>query len=157
MDSVVESLDRLWAAGELRTLEADLDRFIREHVPEIRHAAQRERGGGLGLARLRRVRGEITDRQFLDFCVRAVLRRRGSCNPVRDIHEQRSAIEREVWYEGERRHAPVARERREQIARAWAVRHAPQWREWHLLQMLYVWQKKADEYLELLTEATVQR
>jgi hypothetical protein len=105
------------------------------------------------VARTPHVRGEISDRQFVDFCVRSVLRKRGTCNARRDIQEQVGEIEKEVWYEGEREQHAVAAERREEIARAWASKHASQWREWRLFQLLYVWEKKADHYVHILKPA----
>jgi hypothetical protein len=78
----------------------------------------------------------------VDFCVRAVLRKRGTCNPAGDIQDQCYEIEKEVWYEGERAKRPVGAERREEIARSWASQHASKWREWRLFQLLYVWEKE---------------
>lgn len=151
MSEIRPALDDLWRKGHLRELEGDLDCFIRDHLTDIRKAMREGKGGGLDVARLRHSRGELSERQFVDFCVRATLRRRGSCNPARDIVEQRQEIGREVWYEGERRRAPVPDDRREQIAREWASRHAPLWREWRLYQLLYVWDKKADQYLPIIS------
>jgi hypothetical protein len=153
MGGVLQSLEELWARGQLRDLEADLDRFIRDNLVELRRVMNEGRGGGQEVARKRHVRGEISDRQFVDFCVRSVLRKRGTCNARRDIQEQVGEIEKEVWYEGEREQHAVAAERREEIARAWASKHASQWREWRLFQLLYVWEKKADHYVHILKPA----
>jgi hypothetical protein len=150
MGGVLQSLEELWSRGQLRDLESDLDRFIRDNLPELRRILREGAGGGQEIARRRHLRGEISDRQFVDFCVRSVLRNRGTCNARRDIQEQVGEIEKEVWYEGERQHHPVPAERREEIARGWARQHASQWREWRLFQILYVWDKKADQYLDLL-------
>lgn len=148
---VLNRLEDLWKNGHLRALEADLDRFIRDHLIEIRRSVREGKAAALVVARRRYTRGEISDRQLVDLCVRDVLRRHGSCNPGRDIEDQRGEIEREVWYEGERRQAPVPADRREEIARSWAHRHASRWREWRLFQLLYVWNKKVDEYVGLIT------
>ena len=150
LGSFVTALDELWNKGQLRDLESDLDCFIRDNLGEIRKSLREGESGGVDVARRRYSKGEINDGQLVDFCVRTILRRRGSCNPGRDIQEQRGEIEREVWYEGERQRAPVAAERREQIARAWARQHAPNWREWRLFQMLYVWEKKSSHYVGLI-------
>jgi len=149
--TVVGTLDDLWRRGQLKDLEEDLDRFIRSNLVEIRKALQEGKVGGLDVARRRYSRGEIDDHQLMDFCVRAVLRRRGSCNPKKDIEEQREEIEKEVWYEGERRQAPVPPELRDKIAVSWCRSHAGNWREWRIFQLLYVWNKKADEYMRLIT------
>lgn len=151
MSAVFRELDDLWKKGQLRQLEEDLDRFIRENLGEIRSVLREGKAAALVVARQRYTSGEITDRQLVDLCVREVLRRRGSCNPRRDIEEQRGEIEREVWYEGEREKQPVSTARREEIARAWARRHAPKWREWRLYQLLYIWDKKLDQYLGLIS------
>jgi hypothetical protein len=151
MRSVLTSLEELWKKGRLRDLEQDLDRFIQENVHEIRRVMREGREAGQEVARRRYLRGEITDRQRVDFCMRMMLRKRGTCNARRDIEEQRDEIEKEVWYEGERGSRPVAAARREEIARSWASQHASQWREWRLFQILYVWGKKADQYADLFT------
>jgi hypothetical protein len=46
----------------------------------------------------------------------------------------------------------VPADRREEIARSWAMKHASQWREWRLFQLLFVWEKKAESYLQLISE-----
>jgi len=150
MGGVLKSLEELWTQGQLRDLETDLDRFIRDNLQEIRRVMSEGRGSGTEIARRRYMRGEISNEQLVDFCVRAVLRKRGTCNPRRDIQEQCFEIEKEVWYEGERARQPVCAERREEIARSWATQHASKWREWRLFQLLYVWEKKADLYVKLL-------
>lgn len=150
MASVLHALDDLWRKGQLGELERDLDSFIRAHLPEIRTTLREEKAAGVEIARRRYRKGEMSDRQLVDYCVRAVLRRRGSCNPHRDIQEQIGEIEKEVWYEGERERKPVTPARREEIARSWAKRHAQMWREWRLYQLLYVWDKKVDQYVELI-------
>jgi len=152
MADFLQSLEDLWTRGKLQDLERDLDRFIRENLPEIRRAVQEGQAGGQDVARRRYSKGEINDSQLVDFCVRATLRKRGSCNPRRDIEEQRGEIEKEVWYEGERQRGPVPPELREEIARRWASKYASQWREWRLYQLLYIWEKKADHYLRLISE-----
>jgi hypothetical protein len=152
MATFLKSLEDLWKSGQLKDLEQDLDCFIRSNLPDLRKAIREGKSVGEVLARRRHRRGEISDRQFVDFCVRSVLRRKGSCNPGRDIEEQRREIEKEVWYEGERQRRPLPADRREDIARKWAKHHAPNWREWRLFQMLYVWEQKADQYLTLLSE-----
>lgn len=150
MTSVLHALDDLWRKGQLRELEKDLDAFIREHLAEIRRALREEKTAGLEVARRRYRQGDLTDRQLVDYCVRAVLRRRGTCNARRDIQEQMGEIEKEVWYEGERLRGPVTPARREEIARSWARRHASMWREWRLYQLLYIWEKKVDAYVDLI-------
>jgi len=151
MGAFLSSLEDLWAKGQLRDLEADLDRFIRENLTEIRRAVLEGKSAGQEVARRRYLKGEISDRQLVDYCVRSTLRNRGTCNARRDILEQKGEIEKEVWYEGERQKRPVAPERREEIARSWARSHASQWREWRLFQLLYVWEKKAEAYVALLS------
>ena|SRR5436190_10130810 len=150
MGGVLKSLEELWSQGQLRDLETDLDRFIRDNLQEIRRVMSEGQISGTEIARRRYLRGEISSEQLVDFCVRAVLRKRGTCNPRRDIQEQCYEIEKEVWYEGERVQSPVCAERREEIARSWATQHASKWREWRLFQLLYIWEKKADEYVKLL-------
>jgi hypothetical protein len=150
MGGVIRSLEELWSRGQLRDLEGDLDRFLRDNLQELRRILREGRGSGQEVARRRFNRGEISDRQFVDYCVRSVLRKRGTCNARRDIQEQVCEIEKEVWYEGERRQNAVSAEKREEIARQWASKHASQWREWRLFQLLYVWEKKADDYVSLL-------
>jgi hypothetical protein len=157
MGTFLQSLEDLWNKGQLRDLETDLDRFIRDNLGELQKAVQEGKNGGLDVARRRYTKGEISDRQLVDFCVRAILRKRGTCNPCRDILEQVSEIEKEVWYEGERQKRPVAPDRREEIARKWASSHASQWREWRLFQLLYVWEKKAEEYVPLLAPRQPQQ
>jgi hypothetical protein len=152
MATFINSLEDLWKSGQLKDLEADLDCFIRSNLPDLRKAVREGRAGGQEIARRRHRRGEITKPQFVDYCVRSVLRRRGSCNPGRDIEEQRLEIEKEVWFEGERQRRKLPAERCEEIARKWAKLHAPHWREWRLFQMLYVWEKKSDQYLRLISE-----
>ena len=150
MGGVLKSLEELWSQGQLRDLETDLDRFIRDNLQEIRRVMSEGRGSGTEIARRRYMRGEISNDQLVDYCVRAVLRKRGTCNARRDIQDQCYEIQKEVWYEGERVRQPVCAERREEIARSWARQHASKWREWRLLQLLYVWEKKAGEYVKLL-------
>ena len=157
MGGVLSSLEELWAKGQLRDLEHDLDRFIRDNLVEIRRVMTEGRGAGTEIARRRFMRGEINNQQLIDYCVRAVLRKRGTCNPRRDIQEQCFEIEKEVWYEGERAQRPVPAERREEIARSWARSHASQWREWRLFQLLYVWEKKAEAYVPLLSPHPTQQ
>jgi len=157
MGAFLKSLDELWSKGQLRDLEADLDRFIQDNLPEIRKAVLEGKSGDQQVARRRYLKGEISDRQLVDYCVRSVLRVRGTCNARRDILEQKGEIEKEVWYEGERSKRPVAAERREEIARTWARSHASQWREWRLFQLLYVWEKKAEAYVPLISPRPAQQ
>jgi hypothetical protein len=152
MGAFLTSLEELWAKGQLKDVERDLDRFIQDNLGDLRRAIREGRHSGQEVARRRYMRGEISNRQLVDFSVRSILRKRGSCNPRRDIEEQKSEIEKEVWYEGERSCHPVPADRREEIARAWAVQHASQWREWRLFQLLFIWEKKADHYLRLIAE-----
>lgn len=151
MDKVTGQLEDLWQNGQMRDLEGDLDLFIRDHLTDIRGALREGKARGLDVARRRYTRGEITDHDLVDFCVRSILMRRQTCNPRRDIQEQVREINKEVWYEGERCQVPVTPERREEIARKWASTHAPRWREWRLYQLLYVWQKKADDYVRMIS------
>lgn len=153
MSTFIQSLEDLWAKGQLQDVEKDLDCFIRQNLPDLKRAVREGRFVGQEVARRRYSKGEITDRQMVDFCVRSVIRKRGTCNARRDIEEQRHEIEKEVWYEGERRRIPISAERREEIARSWARHHASNWREWRLFQLLYVWEKKAEHYLRLIAEA----
>jgi hypothetical protein len=152
MGAFLTSLEDLWAKGQLGELERDLDRFIRDNLSDLRRAVREGNGGGQAVARRRYTKGEISNRQLVDFCVRSILRKRGTCNARRDIEEQKCEIEKEVWYEGERSHSPVPADRREEIARSWAMKHASQWREWRLFQLLFVWEKKAESYLQLISE-----
>lgn len=153
MSTFIKSLEDLWAKGQLEAVEQDLDCFIRQNLPDLRKAVREGRFAGQSVARRRYSKGEISDRQLVDFCVRSVIRKRGTCNARRDIEEQCREIEKEVWYEGERRRRPISPERREEIARSWARHHASNWREWRLFQLLYVWDKKAEQYLRLLADA----
>lgn len=153
MSTFIQSLEDLWAKGQLQDVETDLDCFIRQNLPDLKKAVREGRFVGQEVARRRYSKGEITDRQMVDFCVRSVIRKRGTCNARRDIEEQRHEIEKEVWYEGERRRLPISAERREEIARSWARHHASNWREWRLFQLLYVWEKKAEHYLRLIAES----
>jgi hypothetical protein len=153
MSTFIQSLEDLWTKGQLREVELDLDFFIRQNLPDLRKVVKDGRVAGQEIARRRYTKGEISDRQMIDFCVRSVIRKRGTCNARRDIEEQRHEIEKEVWYEGERRRLPISAERREEIARSWARHHASNWREWRLFQLLYVWEKKAEQYLRLITES----
>jgi hypothetical protein len=152
MGAFLTSLEDLWAKGQLGELEKDLDRFIRDNLSDLRRAVREGSGGGQAVARRRYSKGEISNRQLVDFCVRSVLRKRGTCNARRDIEEQKGEIEKEVWYEGERSRSPVPADRREEIARSWAMTHASQWREWRLFQLLFVWEKKAEHYHKLISE-----
>jgi len=88
MGGVLKSLEELWSQGQLRDLETDLDRFIRDNLHEIRRVMAEGRGSGTEIARRRYMRGEISNDQLVDYCVRAVLRKRGTCNPRRDIQDQ---------------------------------------------------------------------
>ena len=153
MSTFIKSLEDLWAKGQLQDVEQDLDCFIRQNLPDLKKAVREGRFVGQAVARRRYSKGEISNRQLVDFCVRSVIRKRGTCNARRDIEEQRHEIEKEVWYEGERRRIPISAERREEIARSWARHHASNWREWRLFQLLYVWEKKAEHYLRLLAES----
>jgi hypothetical protein len=153
MSTFIQSLEDLWAKGQLQDVEQDLDCFIRQNLPDLRRVVKDGRIAGQAIARRRYSKGEISDRQLIDFCVRSVIRKRGTCNARRDIEEQRHEIEKEVWYEGERRRIPVTPERREEIARSWARHHASNWREWRLFQLLYVWEKKAEQYLRMILAA----
>jgi len=112
MGAFLTSLEELWAHGQLGELEKDLDRFIRDNLPDLRRAVREGSGGGQAVARRRYTKGEISNRQLVDFCVRSILRKRGTCNPRRDIEEQKGEIEKEVWYEGERSRSPVPADRR---------------------------------------------
>ncbi len=153
MSTFIQSLEDLWSKGQLQDVEQDLDCFIRQNLPDLKRAIREGRFVGQEVARRRYSKGEISDRQLVDFCVRSVIRKRGTCNARRDIEEQRHEIEKEVWYEGERRRLPISTERREEIARSWARHHASNWREWRLFQLLYVWEKKAEQYLRLISES----
>ena len=147
MSHFLKTLDDLWSRGDLADLERDLDRFIQDHLEDISHELKNGKSAALIVARRRYSRGEITARQFADVCVRMMLKGCGSCNPRRDILEQKDEIEREVAIESERCHAPVPTARREQIAQDWASEHAPHWRERRLLETLYVWNRKSHHYL----------
>lgn len=148
--TVVGTLEELWKQGRLKDLEEDLDQFIRANLGEIRRLVREGKGDGLDIVRRRYERGEISDRHLVDYCVRSFLRRKGTCNPRRDIEAQRREIDNEIWYEGERLRQPVPPDLRDQIARLWCRRHARGWRDWRIFELLYVWDKTADKYVPLL-------
>ena len=148
---MLRELDHLWRDGRLQELEGDLDRFIRDHLSEIRRTVQEGREGGVEVARRRYMSGEITNGELVDYCVRSFLRRRGSCNPRRDIEEQTVEITRRIRREHEETRVDVPPARREEIVRRWARIDAPKWRERRLYQMLYLWEKRAEEYVRLIS------
>ena len=138
-------LEAQWKSGALRNLESDLDRFIRDNQRSIRTVLRKDRPKALDVARRRYRRGEISDRDLLDITVRSLLAQKRSCNPAGDIREQLAEIQRGM--DG----GSSDRQCREKAVQTWAVLHARDWREWRLYQTLYVWQKKSDQYLRLLS------
>ena len=51
MGGVLKSLEELWTQGQLRDLETDLDRFIRDNLQEIRRVMSEGLGSGTEIGR----------------------------------------------------------------------------------------------------------
>lgn len=135
--SELEKLDSEYQAGKYRTVEADLEAFIRKH----RHQIRRFRDELLG-----KLKGVTpTD----DLAIRWYLLQIRSINPVDEIREELEEIEREIWYQGERSQGRVDRA---SVARQWCYRHAPGWRDHRVLAIVYCYERNKERYIKILDE-----
>jgi hypothetical protein len=157
MSTFRRSLDDEWRRGLLDKLEADLESFISEKAPEIRAALKNKNSTMIRAAGKKKETGVLTDQEMMDLVVRRILWRHGTINPRRDLEDQQKEIEEEIWYEGERIQGPVTTKRREEIARHWSRLHAARWREWHVMELLYTWEKKSPKFMKLILPSKTTR
>ena len=158
MSTFRRSLDNEWKKGLLDKLESDLGSFLKENAVEIRRALKNRDTTMIRAAGKKKASGELTDQEMLDLVVRRILWRRGTVNPRHDLEDQKRRIDEEIWYEGERTQEPVGTKRREEIARHWSHLHAARWREWHVMELLYTWEKMNSKFMKLiLTSNTTRR
>lgn len=152
MSTFLQSLEDEWERGQLRDLEVDLEEFVRKHAHQIREAIASRNQTVVRVAASRLEKGLISDQQMIDLCVRAFLHRCGTINPKKDVAEQCKQIKNEVWYEGERTRSAVPENRQEEIAQTWAHLHAAQWREWRLREILFTWEKKLAQFIQIIAD-----
>ena len=154
MSTFRRSLDDEWRRGLLGKIEADLNEFLEEHAKEIRIALKNRDTTMIRAAGKKKSNGQLSDQEMLDLVVRRILWRRGTVHPRHDLEEQQKEIDQEIWYEGERTQGPVTTKRREEIARHWAHLHAARWREWHVMELLYTWEKMTPQIMKLISNTT---
>ncbi len=157
MSTFRRSLDDEWRRGLLDKLEGDLETFLQENVNDIRKALKNRDTTMIRAAGKKKTSGELTDQEMVDLVVRRILWRRGTVNPRHDLEDQQNQIDQEIWYEGERIQGPVSGKRREEIARHWAHLHAARWREWHVMELLYTWEKKSPKFMKLILNSNTAR
>jgi hypothetical protein len=157
MSTFDDSLEREWEQGLLQELERDLEQFVRKNAEKIRAALKSGELPLVKAAEKLRDTGKVSDREMVDICVRSLLRKCGTVNAKRDLELQCRQIRNEIWYEGERMCGPVPEPRQEEIARTWAHLHAAKWREWRLREIIFTWEKKLPEFIQIILERGTTR
>ena len=131
----INELEADWNAGKLECLVRDLGQFIIANRREILEYKQR------ALGKLRKV--PLSD----DLAIRMYILQIRSISPQGEIRDQLVEIEREIWIRGEHTDGTVDRQ---QVAREWCQRHAPGWRDHRVMAIVYVFEKKKDDFVRLL-------
>ncbi len=157
MSTFRRSLDDEWKKGLLGRLETDLGDFIQKNSEVIREALMNRDTTMIRAAGKKKQDGKLSDQEMVDLVVRRILWRRGTVNPKQDLEDQQKQIDQEIWYEGERIQGPVATTRREEIARHWSHLHAARWREWHVMELLYTWEKLSPKFMKLILTSNTSR
>ena len=131
--SELHELGREYGAGNLGTVERDLESFIlRNRVEILRFRDQ-----------LARKNPAVTDEVA---CKLYILQIR-TLNPVAEIRDQLREIEAECWIRGEKAGTQISRD---DVANEWCRRHAPGWRDHRVLAIVYVFERCKERLVPLL-------
>ena len=120
-------------------LEEDLVAFIKQHRAEIKKLRDTE---------LKRLKNTLPSDEL---AIKIYIIKTQSINPIDEIKLELDEIEKEVWYQGEKKGGPVDRNK---VAEEWCKRHAPGWRDQWVLFALLTFERHKEKYLALLNETT---
>ncbi len=134
--SELHELGREYGAGNLGTVERDLESFILRNRQEILRFRDQ----------LARKSPAVTDEVA---CKLYILQIR-TLNPVAEIRDQLREIEAECWIRGQQAGAPISRD---DVAREWCNRHAPGWRDHRVLAIVYCFERCKERLVPLLRAA----
>jgi hypothetical protein len=133
--SEIEQIRQEYEEGKLEQIKKDLQEFILKHRQDIK--ALRE-----SKAISKRL-GELP----YDMIIKFLILKERSINPVQEIKEQLSEIEKEKWIRGiQLGYSPDPH----QVALEWARLYSPGWRDHRVLSIIYVFEREKQRYLALL-------
>lgn len=131
----IEKLHNDYCEGKFKILEMELEKFIRKHKDEINRFKEKE------LTNLKN--GPPTD----ELALKLYILKSRSINPLEEIRLELDEIEKEIWYQGEKKNGSVDRNK---IAQEWCKKHAPGWRDNWILGALLVLDRNKEKFLALL-------
>ena len=125
----LRTLDQEWAADKLKPISTHLLDFVDRHRGEI-----------LGL-----VQGAPTPEVLVE-AVKRYTRQRGFIHLPMDMADQIREINNEIWFSGERGDF-----NRPKIQEEWTLKHARNWRQWRVKEIIYVIDRLASEVAKTLS------
>lgn len=133
-----EQLGQTYNSGKFKSLESDLEKFIREHKSAIKDFQANE------LLRLKNIQ------PIDELAIRLYIMKTRSINPLEEIKLELDEIEKEIRYQAEKNGGKVDRE---QVAYEWSRYRAPGWRDHWILSALYVFERCKQKYLKIFNES----
>lgn len=131
MDEIKEAYE----SGKLDHVKTALENFIKTHKNEIK----RLKNDKTISSRL----GELSD----EVAVKLFVLQHRSINPIEEIKEQLTEIEKEKWIQGIHYGCSP---NPEQVTKEWANLYSSGWRDHRVLCVIYVFEREKERYLKLL-------
>lgn len=131
----LEEIKHDYESGSLNRLREDLEVFIKNHKTDILSFKNDEA--------VKVKLGEVSD----EIAVKLFIQRHRSINPRREIMEQLEEIQREKWIRGIQTGTPPDPQ---EVAKDWAQRYSPGWRDHRVICIIYVFEREKERYLNLL-------
>ncbi|MBI5367765.1 MAG: hypothetical protein HZA54_12065 [Planctomycetes bacterium] len=128
------NIEEDYRLGKLRTIENDLENFIRLNREKIRRFQEEH---------LRKLK---TARPSDELAIKWYIMQIRTINPVDEIKTQLDEIEREIFYQAEKQGPGLDRGG---IAKEWCRRHAPGWRDHRVLAIIFVLDRNKDHYIRI--------
>lgn len=135
MMSILDDLNRDYAAGKFQHIEKDLENFFHMNKEAIQDFKNTKVCKLQGVA--------PTD----ELAAKLFLLKTRSVNPLGEIKSEIEEIEKEIWYRGESSKQQVDRNA---VAIEWSKKHAPGWRDHFTMTALYVFGRNKDKYVRII-------
>ncbi|MBI4834264.1 MAG: hypothetical protein HY811_05550 [Planctomycetes bacterium] len=135
MMTEIEKLEQEYCAGKFKILESELTEFIKTHKESIKQLKDDELGNIKGI--------QASD----ELAIKLFILKSRSINPTKEIKIELDEIEKEVWYQGEKRQGQIDRNK---IAEEWCKKHAAGWRDNWILGALLVFERDKQKFVNLL-------
>ena len=126
-----EAVEQKYANGDLNSVKARLDEFVRRHAETIVEVAKDENPSP-------------TREELLD-AIRILILSMGTIHPPSEMADIIREINKEIWYQGEKGERDTRK-----IGELWEQKYALQWREARLFETFVVLEKNEDHVLDVL-------